>query len=113
MNAIKTRGLGKRYRRTWAVRDCDLTVPAGQVTALVGPNGAGKTTLLRILAGLVTPTAGTATVLGAVPGSPQARTGAAPPGWAARPVTMEEVVLGYLREPAARGAGDPGLEVVR
>ena len=29
MNAIETRGLGKRYRRTWAVRDCDLTVPAG------------------------------------------------------------------------------------
>ena len=73
MNAIKTRGLGKRYRRTWAVRDCDLTVPAGQVTALVGPNGAGKTTLLRILAGLITPTAGTAAVLGAAPGSPQAR----------------------------------------
>ena len=68
MNAIETRGLGKRYRRTWAVRDCDLTVPAGQVTALVGPNGAGKTTLLRILAGLATPTAGTATVLGAAPG---------------------------------------------
>jgi ABC-2 type transport system ATP-binding protein len=29
MNAIETRGLGKRYRRTWALRDCDLTVPAG------------------------------------------------------------------------------------
>jgi ABC-2 type transport system ATP-binding protein len=42
MNAVETCGLGKRYRRTWAVRDCDLTVPAGQVTALVGPNGAGK-----------------------------------------------------------------------
>ena len=73
MNAIETRGLSKRYRRTWALRDCDLIVPAGQVTALVGPNGAGKTTLLRILAGLATPTAGTATVLGAAPGSPQAR----------------------------------------
>jgi ABC-2 type transport system ATP-binding protein len=73
MNAIETRGLGKRYRRTWAVRDCDLTIPPGQVTALAGPNGAGKTTLLRILAGLTTPTAGTATVLGAAPGSPQAR----------------------------------------
>jgi ABC-2 type transport system ATP-binding protein len=31
-----------------------------------------------------------------------ARTDAAPPGWAARPVTMEELVLGYLREPSAR-----------
>ena len=73
MNAIETRGLGQRYRRTWALRGCDLTIPAGQVTALAGPNGAGKTTLLRILAGLTTPTAGTATVLGAAPGSPQAR----------------------------------------
>ena len=42
-----------------------------------------------------------------------ARTGAAPPGWAARPVTMEELVLGYLREPAARGAGESRLEIVR
>jgi ABC-2 type transport system ATP-binding protein len=73
MNAIETRGLGKRYRRTWAVRDCDLTVPVGKVAALVGPNGAGKTTLLRILAGLTAPTAGAAAVLGAAPGSPQAR----------------------------------------
>ena len=73
MNAIETRGLGKRYRRTWAVRDCYLTLPVGKVTALVGPNGAGKTTLLRILAGLTAPTAGTAAVLGAAPGSPQAR----------------------------------------
>jgi ABC-2 type transport system ATP-binding protein len=73
MNVIETDGLGKRYRRTWAVHDCDLTVPAGRVTALVGPNGAGKTTLLRILAGLATPTTGTATVLGSEPGSKQAR----------------------------------------
>jgi ABC-2 type transport system ATP-binding protein len=73
MNVIETKGLGKRYRQTWALRDCDLTVPAGQVAALVGPNGAGKTTLLRVLAGVAAPTAGTATVLGYVPGSQQAR----------------------------------------
>jgi ABC-2 type transport system ATP-binding protein len=42
-----------------------------------------------------------------------ARTGAAPPGWAARPVTMEELVLGYLREPDARVVPEPGLEIVR
>ncbi len=40
-----------------------------------------------------------------------ARTGAAPPGWDGRPVTMEELVLGYLREPAARAL--PGPEVTR
>ena len=42
-----------------------------------------------------------------------ARTDAAPPGWAARPVTMEELVLGYLRDPAARVVPEPGLEIVR
>lgn len=73
MNVIETEGLGKRYRRTWAVRDCRLIVPAGHVTALVGPNGAGKTTLLRILAGLAAPTSGRATILGHTPGSEQAR----------------------------------------
>ena len=73
MNVIETDGLGKRYRRTWAVRDCQLAVPAGHVVALVGPNGAGKTTLLRILAGLAAPTSGTATVLGYTPGSEPAR----------------------------------------
>jgi ABC-2 type transport system ATP-binding protein len=73
MNVIETNGLGKRYRQTWALRDCRLSIPAGQVTALVGPNGAGKTTLLRILAGLATPTAGTATVVGYAAGSEQAR----------------------------------------
>ena len=249
---VETQGLSKRYRRVTALSDCSITVPEGRISALIGPNGAGKTTLLRILAGLTTPTAGTATVLGAAPGSPQARaavsavdqtvplyrhlrvagqlaaaralndqwdaelagqrlasldplarqdvlgwlmtcvaedglsvvfsshviaelervalylivlsagriqvaatvdslldthlaltgpadgvddlydqveivtaqragrqavvlarTGAAPAGWTARPVTMEELVLGYLREPAARVAGEPGLEIVR
>jgi ABC-2 type transport system ATP-binding protein len=40
-----------------------------------------------------------------------ARTAVAPPGWAGRPVTMEELVLGYLREPAARAL--PGPEATR
>jgi ABC-type multidrug transport system ATPase subunit len=46
--AIVTQGLGKRYRRQWALADCTLSVPAGHVVGLVGPNGAGKTTLLSI-----------------------------------------------------------------
>ncbi|MGI8798278.1 MAG: ATP-binding cassette domain-containing protein [Pseudonocardia sp.] len=44
-NAVEATGLGVRYRRSWALRDCSLAVPAGRVVALVGPNGAGKTTL--------------------------------------------------------------------
>ena len=71
--AAATTALGKRYRRTWALRDCSLSFPAGRVTALVGPNGAGKTTLLTILAGLSAPTTGTVSVLGVPAGSPRSR----------------------------------------
>jgi ABC-2 type transport system ATP-binding protein len=42
MSVVEASHLGKRCRRTWALRDCSLTAPAGQVIALVGPNGAGK-----------------------------------------------------------------------
>lgn len=58
MTALETTGLGKRYGRSWALRDCTLAVPAGTVTALVGPNGSGKTTLLHLAVGLLTPSAG-------------------------------------------------------
>jgi ABC-2 type transport system ATP-binding protein len=64
---IEASGLGKRYRRRWALADCTLTVPAGRVTGLVGPNGAGKTTLLQLAAGLLTPDSGTISVLGERP----------------------------------------------
>jgi ABC-2 type transport system ATP-binding protein len=57
--AIEAEGLGKRYGRRWALADCTLTVPAGQVVGLAGPNGAGKTTLLELAAGLLRPTTGT------------------------------------------------------
>jgi len=78
MNAIEASGLSKRYGSTWALRDFTMSVPAGQVAALVGPNGAGKTTLLNLTVGLTTPTAGTVTVLGGQPaGSPSALDGIA------------------------------------
>jgi ABC-2 type transport system ATP-binding protein len=67
---IEASGLGKRYRRTWALRDCTLAIPEGHVVGLVGPNGAGKTTLLHLATGLLTPTCGTISVLG---GRPAAR----------------------------------------
>ncbi len=73
MNVVEASGLGKRYGAIWALRECTLAVPAGQVTALVGPNGAGKSTLLNLAVGLTAPTAGTVTMLGGrLPGSPAA-----------------------------------------
>ena len=78
MNVVEASGLGKRYGRTWALRECTLAIPAGHVAALLGPNGAGKTTLLNIAVGLVAPSAGAVTVLGGrPPGSPAALDGIA------------------------------------
>jgi ABC-2 type transport system ATP-binding protein len=66
---IRTAGLGKRYRRTWALTDCSLEIPAGRVVGLVGPNGAGKSTLLNLSVGLLAPTRGAIEVLGSPPAS--------------------------------------------
>ena len=66
--AVTTNGLGKQYGRRWALHDCTLSIPAGKVVGLVGPNGAGKTTLLHLAVGLMAPTSGTISVLGAGPG---------------------------------------------
>lgn len=72
--ALRTRGLGKRYGRSWALRECTVALPAGLVIALVGPNGAGKTTLLRLVVGLLAPTEGSVEVFGESPATntPQA-----------------------------------------
>jgi ABC-type multidrug transport system ATPase subunit len=70
---IETSGLTKRYgERIIAVDRLDMRVCRGEVFGFLGPNGAGKTTTLRMLLGLVRPTSGTALVLGAAPGSPEA-----------------------------------------
>jgi ABC-2 type transport system ATP-binding protein len=76
MNVLQAASLGRRYRRTWALHDCSLSVPAGHVVALVGPNGAGKTTLLHLAVGLTSATEGEVQVLdGLAPGSPDALAG--------------------------------------
>jgi ABC-2 type transport system ATP-binding protein len=62
--ALEAAGLGKRYGRTWAVRDLCISIPAGRVVALVGPNGAGKTTLLQLAVGLLSPDSGEPLVFG-------------------------------------------------
>jgi ABC-2 type transport system ATP-binding protein len=65
---FEAHGLGKRYRRRhWALRDVDVAVPEGSITALVGPNGAGKSTLIKAGVGFERPTAGRVLVDGVDP----------------------------------------------
>ena len=62
--AIETVGLGKSFGPRLAVDDLTLQVPRGEVLAFLGPNGAGKTTTIRMLAGMIAPSGGRATVCG-------------------------------------------------
>ena len=62
--AIETHGLVKRFGKTTALAGVDLTARTGSVLGLLGPNGAGKTTAVRILATLLRPDGGSATVSG-------------------------------------------------
>ena len=58
-------GVGVRFGRMPVLRGVDLSIAPGEVVGIVGPNGSGKSTLLRILATLLKPSVGDATVLGA------------------------------------------------
>jgi ABC-2 type transport system ATP-binding protein len=71
--ALRAEGLGKRYRRRWALEDCSLSIPSSHVVGIVGPNGAGKSTLLNVAAGLVTPSVGMIEVFGAPPACDQSQ----------------------------------------
>ena len=73
---LEAEGLGKRLRRTWALRGCTLAVPGQSIVGLTGPNGAGKSTLLGLAVGLAEPTEGTIRVLGRDP--------CTAPGWTRR-----------------------------
>jgi ABC-2 type transport system ATP-binding protein len=67
---VVTHDLTKRYGNRAAADAVNLTVRRGEIYGFLGPNGAGKTTTLRMLLGLVRPTSGSASVLGAAPGAP-------------------------------------------
>ena len=62
--AIETRALTRRYAGVDVVREVSIGIPTGRKVALIGSNGAGKTTLLSLLATLVYPTSGNASIAG-------------------------------------------------
>jgi ABC-2 type transport system ATP-binding protein len=71
--AIETAALRREFGRNVAVQGLSLAVPRGEVFGFLGPNGAGKTTSMKLLLGLVAPTSGSGTVLGAPLGDTKAR----------------------------------------
>ena len=61
---IKTQNLTKNYHGLLAVDDLSFSVEPGEVLGFLGPNGAGKTTTMRMIAGFITPSAGSASICG-------------------------------------------------
>ncbi len=104
---IETHGLARTFKTRGgavdAVRGVDLTIGAGEIFGFLGPNGAGKTTTLRMLATLLAPTGGRATVAGADlardPGLVRQRIGYVPQGGSTDPAETgrgELVIQGRL-----------------
>jgi ATPase subunit of ABC transporter with duplicated ATPase domains len=96
---LAARGVSFSYGAATVLTDVELTVAAGDRTALVGPNGAGKSTLLRLLAGLEQPDSGEITVAGTVGLLPQERDRR--PG---------ETVLGYVARRTGVSAAESALQ---
>lgn len=62
--AIKIKGLSRRFKRAWALRDIDLEVGKGEMFGVLGPDGSGKTTLIQSISAILDPTSGTVVVQG-------------------------------------------------
>jgi len=73
MDAIRTRGLAKRFGTLRAVDDLTLNVEGGEVFGFLGPNGAGKTTTIRMLLDFIRPTRGELTILEGSGSDPEIR----------------------------------------
>ena len=68
MAILECVGLTKHYGGRPALQNVDLNVEPGRIVGLLGPNGSGKTTFIKICTGLLTPTAGGASIGGMSPG---------------------------------------------
>ena len=121
---IETRDLRRTFKTRGgvveAVQGVDLRVGMGEIFGFLGPNGAGKTTTLRMLATLITPTAGEATVAGVDlrrdPQEVRRRVGYVPQGGSTDPAETgrgELVIQGRLYGMNAADAKDRAAEVLR
>lgn len=65
---VECKGLSKKYKDFFALKQVDLKLERGKIIGLVGPNGSGKTTLIKLINGLLVPTEGEILINGTVPG---------------------------------------------
>lgn len=65
---LQCENLCKNYGKKTALKNINLTLPAGKIVGLLGPNGAGKSTLIKLINGLLTPSSGTLAIAGHAPG---------------------------------------------
>ncbi len=99
--AIRTRGLSKDYGEGRGLFDLDLQVGRGEIFGFLGPNGAGKSTTMRLLVGLISPTTGSAELLGQeMPARPglRRRVGYLPGDFALYPKLSGGAMLDYLAD---------------
>ena len=68
MPVLECKGLTKRFGRTTALDEVEITIEPGRIVGLLGPNGSGKTTLIKLANGLLTPDGGYIAVCGGAPG---------------------------------------------
>lgn len=103
--ALVLSGLAKSFGEIEALRDVSMAIRPGERVALLGHNGAGKTTLMKIVLGLLAPSAGTVSILGAGPGGEKARARVAylPENVAFQKALTGREQLGFF----ARLAGEP------
>jgi ABC-2 type transport system ATP-binding protein len=99
---VRLDGLAKRFGPVHAVEGVSFAVDRGEVLGFLGPNGAGKSTTMRMLTGFITPTSGTAAVMGfdvvTEPIEVKRRVGYLPEG---APLYGDMTVLAFLRFVAA------------
>ncbi len=65
---VECKGLSKKYKGLFALKQVDLKLERGKIIGLVGPNGSGKTTLIKLINGLLVPTEGEILINGTAPG---------------------------------------------
>ncbi len=89
---------GKRHRNYYALDDVSFTVAKGETVGIIGKNGSGKSTLLKIIAGVLTPTAGTIAVEGKVAALLELGAGFNPELTGVENIYLSGLIMGYSRE---------------